>query len=297
MGNVLQCSSQDDQLKAAENALENVKEEAHQYKQRIAELEAQMYKVRVAQLEKALKKERDAKTPNGKSRDENDGFGAVDGTESKIGGILSEIDAINQKVNVVTSSSSMNRPSTEQPKSDNYGTYAKAEGGAVFRSIMLEAKPPSFGKIYGAESPEAENVVSGFNPLYNNPLLKEQQPSTESSGINIKIPPMPSLVIKKQSSNGNILVGSPMRMPVSILSPSTGSKGLMSETRSSLQPTEDEEWMRLAISKARIDEEDREARERPMTLQQQDSLAGLALPAVTFKKTNNGPEVVESAGV
>ena len=279
MGNILQCGSQDDQLKAAENALENVKEEAHQYKQRIAELEAQMYKVRVAQLEKALKKERDAKTPRGKSRDENDGFSAGETVESKIGGILSEIDAINQKVNVVTSSSSMNRPSTEQPKSDSYCAYAKAEGGAVFRSIMLEAKPPSFGKIYGEDSPEGDKSVAGYNPLYNNPLLKEQ-PSTETSGINIKIPPMP-----------------PMRMPVPISTPSTSSQGILSATKTSLQPTEDEEWMRLAISKARIDEEDREARERPMTLQQQDSLAGLALPAVIFKRTNNGHEVIESAGV
>ena len=296
MGNILQCGSQDDQLKAAENALENVKEEAHQYKQRIAELEAQMYKVRVAQLEKALKKERDAKTPRGKSRDENDGFSAGETVESKIGGILSEIDAINQKVNVVTSSSSMNRPSTEQPTSDSYCAYAKAEGGAVFRSIMLEAKPPSFGKIYGEDSPEGDKSVAGYNPLYNNPLLKEQ-PSTETSGINIKIPPMPSSVIKKQSSIGNILVGSPMRMPVPISTPSTSSQGILSATKTSLQPTEDEEWMRLAISKARIDEEDREARERPMTLQQQDSLAGLALPAVIFKRTNNGHEVIESAGV
>ena len=284
MGNILQCGSQDDQLKQAENALENVKEEAHQYKQRIAELEAQMYKVRVAQLEKALKKERDTKTPNGKSRDENDAYTAGD-TESKIGGILSEIDAINQKVNVVASSSSMNRSSTEQPKSDNYGAYAKAEGGAVFRSIMLEAKPPSFGKIYGSDSPEGDKPVAGYNPI-------------ESSGINIKIPPMPSSVLKKQGSNGNILVGSPMRIPVQITTPLTSSKGIASVTKTSSQPTEDEEWMRLAISKARIDEEDREARERPLTLQQQDSLAGLALPAVTtFKRTNNGHEVVESAGV
>ena len=296
MGNILQCGSQDDQLKQAENALENVKEEAHQYKQRIAELEAQMYKVRVAQLEKALKKERDTKTPNGKSRDENDAYTAGD-TESKIGGILSEIDAINQKVNVVASSSSMNRSSTEQPKSDNYGAYAKAEGGAVFRSIMLEAKPPSFGKIYGSDSPEGDKPVAGYNPLYNNPLLKEQT-TIEPSGINIKIPPMPSSVLKKQSSNGNILVGSPMRIPVQITTPLTSSKGIASVTKTSSQPTEDEEWMRLAISKARIDEEDREARERPLTLQQQDSLAGLALPAVTtFKRTNNGHEVVESAGV
>jgi len=273
MGNVLQCGSQDDQLKAAEAALENVKDEAASYKQRIAELEAQMYKVRVAQLEKALKKERDAKPPTGS------GVGPVAGA----GAVLLSQAPSSSSASSSSSSSSSYRPLLEQQRSD-FEAYTKSEGGAVFRSIMQEAadnKPPSFGNIYGMDNPEDQKPVTGYNPLYR------IEGSTGSGGIAAGPPGAPSTALLNA-----MLVGSMPQPP-----PTAGAPAVDRE-----KARQEEDWQRLAIAKARLDEEDAEQRAaaaaaaRPMTLAPQDSLAGLALPPAA-RRPGYGHDVVESAGV
>lgn len=180
MGNVLQCQNQDDQLKAAEQALENVKEQAQAYKQRIAELEAQMYKVRVAQLEKALKKERDGKSPKTSNDSEAGG-------EGNFGGIMSEIEASKPK-EAVTRSNGNTLPHLDQQRPDF-------------------DKQPSFGRLYGVDgTEEVTNLVHGYNPVYE---IKQKRCPTPTNPDTLTLTPDATLLSASgtsPASNGKVTI-------------------------------------------------------------------------------------------
>ena len=136
MGNAL--TLEIDHLKAAENAMLDVKEEAQAYTNRIAALEAQLNKVSMVLSERAaLRKER---------------------AGSKL---MPGIDTLMLKENTSASNSS-NRPRADHQRSD-FEAYTQAEGG----TFTLKNKPPSFGNIYSADNSELDTkLIHGYNPIY-----------------------------------------------------------------------------------------------------------------------------------
>ncbi len=161
MGNnikrIVQCST-DNQLKAAESALEGVKDEAQAYRQRIAQLEAKMHRVRVAQLEKLLKKERDGKSPKANEGDEEQG-------ESKLGLITSEIDSL--KLKEAAAGSSSNHPRVDQQRSA-LEAYTKAEVEAVCRYVAPSCWNQSHHRL---EKFTARTVQNRIPSLYMDTTL------------------------------------------------------------------------------------------------------------------------------